>query len=43
MAKGQKRSTREIKKPKQKKEAAAASVVLTKGRSAPVIVPKKKR
>jgi hypothetical protein len=43
MAKGQKRSNREIKKPKQKKPAAAAPAVLGKGRSAPTGNPKKTR
>ena len=44
MAKGQKRSNREIKKPKQKqkKPAAAAPVALGKGRSPAIGTPKKK-
>lgn len=42
MAKGQKRSNREIKKPKQKKEAVAAPSGFTKGTSASVGNLKKK-
>ncbi|MGO9007378.1 MAG: hypothetical protein ACLQIQ_22060 [Beijerinckiaceae bacterium] len=42
MAKGQKRSNREIKKPKKKKEAATAPSPLTKGMTASTEVPKKK-
>jgi hypothetical protein len=42
MAKGQKRSNREIKKPKQPKQAAAAPVGLTKGILAATPAPKKK-
>jgi len=43
MAKGQRRSNREMKKPKQKKAPAATPVVLARGRSAPIAVPNKKR
>jgi hypothetical protein len=42
MAKGQKRSNREIKKPKQKKPAAAAPTALGKGWSPAVGMLKKK-
>lgn len=42
MAKGQKRSNREIKKPKQKKEPAAAPSGLTKGMTSANGPPKKK-
>jgi hypothetical protein len=44
MAKGQKRSNREIRKPKANKPTATAatSSVLTKGMLAPVSTPKKK-
>ena len=41
MAKGQKRSNREVRKPK-KKESAAALVAVTKGISASTGIPKKK-
>lgn len=45
MAKGQKRSNRELKKPKQKKDAApvAASSFLSKANPAPISAGKKKR
>jgi hypothetical protein len=42
MAKGQKRSNRELKKPKQKKEPAAPAG-MTKGLSPSLTNPKKKR
>ena len=42
MAKGQKRSNREIRKPKKKKESVTAPVVLTKGISGSIGIPKKK-
>jgi hypothetical protein len=44
MAKGQKRSNREIKKPKMKKSAAASPVVsaFRQGATAPILMPKKK-
>jgi hypothetical protein len=42
MAKGQKRSNREIRKPKKKKEIATPPVVLTKGIPVSIGVPKKK-
>lgn len=42
MSKGQQRSNREIKKPKQKKEPAAAPSVFSKSLSAPAAPPKKK-
>lgn len=42
MAKGQKRSTREVKKPKQKKEPAGAPAGVMKGISATATAPKKK-
>lgn len=42
MAKGQKRSNREIKKPKKTKEAAPPPVGMTKGIVASAGVPKKK-
>ncbi len=45
MAKGQKRSNREIRKPKAKKQptAEATPAVLTKGMLSPISPPKKKR
>lgn len=45
MAKGQKRSNREVRKPKANKQpaAAATSSLLTKGTMAPVSMPKKKK
>lgn len=43
MAKGQKRSSRETKKPKMKKAAVAAPVVDFKGISATSEAPKKKK
>jgi hypothetical protein len=43
MAKGQKRSNREIRKPKKAKEPAAAPVASTKGKSASTQIPKKRR
>ncbi len=43
MAKGQKRSNREIRKPKKKKEPVAAPTGLTRGLSASVENPKKKK
>jgi len=42
MAKGQKRSTREIRKPKKKKVAVTAPSILVKGLSASTTAPKKK-
>lgn len=42
MAKGQKRSNREIRKPKKKKEVEKAPGVLGKGLSTPISIPKKK-
>jgi len=42
MAKGQRRSNREIRKPKKKKETAVAPVGLTKGVSASLGLQKKK-
>jgi hypothetical protein len=44
VAKGQKRSNREIKKPKTKKPAAAESVVsaFRQGSTSPIQLPKKK-
>jgi hypothetical protein len=42
MAKGQKRSNREIKKPKATKAPAAAAPVVMKGSSTPIAAPKKK-
>ncbi len=44
MAKGQKRSNREIRKPKANKPPAAGATpsLLTKGRLAPIGMPKKK-
>jgi hypothetical protein len=42
VAKGQKRSNKEVKKPKQKKDAPAAAASFQKGLSAPAGVPKKK-
>lgn len=42
MAKGQKRSNREIRKPKKKKESVTAPVVLTRGKSASIGIPKRK-
>lgn len=41
MAKGQKRSNREIKKPKASKPAAAAAPVVMKGSSEPIVAKKK--
>ena len=43
MAKGQKRSKRELRKPKKVKEPAAPATVLPKGLTALPSVPKKKR
>jgi hypothetical protein len=45
MAKGQKRSNREIRKPKARKQPAAemAPAVLTRGMLSPISPPKKKR
>ncbi|MGO9135330.1 MAG: hypothetical protein ACLP8A_14965 [Methylovirgula sp.] len=43
MAKGQKRSNREIKKPKQPKQAAAAPSGMTKGVLASAPAPAKKK
>jgi hypothetical protein len=45
MAKGQKRSNREIRKPKAKKQPAAEAMpaVLTRGMLSPISPPKKKR
>jgi hypothetical protein len=45
MAKGQKRSNREIRKPKAKKQsvAEATPAVLTRGMLSPISLPKKKR
>jgi hypothetical protein len=42
MAKGQKRSNRELKKPKANKPVAAAAPVAMKGSATPIIIPKKK-
>lgn len=42
MAKGQKRSNREIRKPKKTKEAAATPSTSPKGLSASIGLPKKK-
>jgi hypothetical protein len=42
MAKGQKRSNREVKKPKQTKQAPPAPVGMTRGISASNTAPKKK-
>lgn len=44
MAKGQKRSNRELKKPKSKKEAPNAAAVspFRQGSNAPMLLPKKK-
>ena len=42
MAKGQKRSNREIRKPKQKKESVTAPAVSIKGISDSIQIPKKK-
>lgn len=42
MSKGQQRSNREIKKPKKKKEPAAAASVFGKGLSPSAAPPKKK-
>ncbi len=42
MAKGQKRSNREIKKPKKKKEVSTASVGLVKSLTPPTGIAKKK-
>jgi hypothetical protein len=42
MAKGQKRSTREIRKPKKKKEATTPAAVSIKSTSASAANPKKK-
>ncbi len=42
MAKEQKRSNREIRKPKKTKEAAAVSPLLAKGMTASIGLPKKK-
>ena len=44
MAKGQKRSNREIRKPKAKKQPAAEAtpVVMTRGMLSPISPPKKK-
>lgn len=42
MAKGQMRSTREIRKPKKKKDAAAAPAMVLKGIPASDVTPKKK-
>jgi len=42
MAKGQRRSNREIRKPKKKKEPVTAPAVSTKGISASIGIPKKK-
>jgi hypothetical protein len=43
MAKGQKRSNREIRKPKKKKEPATAPVILSRGLSDSIKNPKKKK
>jgi hypothetical protein len=45
MAKGQKRSNREIRKPKAKKQPAieAPPAVLTRGMLSPISLPKKKK
>jgi hypothetical protein len=43
MAKGQKRSNREIRKPKKAKEPAAAPVASAKGKSASIEISKKRR
>lgn len=43
MAKGQRRSNREIRKPKKTKEPATAPAASTKGKSASIGIPKKKR
>ena len=42
MAKGQKRPTKEVRKPKKKKEEAAAPMSFAKGISASSTLPKKK-
>jgi hypothetical protein len=42
MAKSQKRSNRELKKPKANKPVAAAAPVAMKGSTVPIIIPKKK-
>jgi hypothetical protein len=42
MAKSQKRSNREIKKPKATKAVAVAAPVVMKGSSVPLPIPKKK-
>jgi hypothetical protein len=42
VGKGQKRSNKGVKKPKQKKDAPAAAASFQKGLSAPAGVPKKK-
>jgi hypothetical protein len=42
MAKGQKRSNKEARKPKQKKEAAAPAALQAKGSTNPIGVQKKK-
>lgn len=43
MAKEQRRGNREVRKPKKKKEPTSAPIVLTKGPSVSVGIPKKKR